>query len=73
MHLAEEDNLINIKNDKDVKVYLEKYGYNFKRIDEVKLLGQGGENMIFRVTPFLPLEIVAKIPLPSEDTVQSDS
>jgi hypothetical protein len=29
----------------------------------VKLLGKGGENMIFRVNSFLPVEIIAKVPL----------
>ena len=60
--------MADFKNGEDVRVYLEKYGYNFKRLDKITLLGQGGENMIFRVIPYLPLEIVAKIPLPQEDT-----
>lgn len=29
----------------------------------MKLLGQGGESKIFRIDPYVPLEIIAKTPL----------
>lgn len=43
--------------------FLNKYAYNFGLIDEVSFLGKGGENMIFRINPFLPLEVIAKVTL----------
>lgn len=46
-----------------MKRYIEEKSMNFTRIDELHLLGQGGESVIYRVIPYLPLEIVAKIPL----------
>ena len=29
----------------------------------MNLLGKGGENMIFRINPFIPLEVIAKVTL----------
>ena len=39
-------------NPESVKLFLEKYGYNFKQVGEIELLGAGGESMVFRVEPF---------------------
>jgi hypothetical protein len=49
--------------EQSIKDFLSTYGYQYQRIDEVKLLGKGGENMIFRVNSFMPVEIIAKVPL----------
>ena len=35
----------------------------------VKLLGEGGQSRVYRIEPFLPLEIVAKIPKPDANKI----
>ena len=46
-----------------VKEFLNKYSYNYGRISEIKLMGQGGENIIYQIEPFVPIETVAKVSL----------
>ena len=47
--------------DKDtIEFFLNKYSYNFGRTDSVKFLAAGGENVIFRMNPFVPVEVIAK-------------
>jgi len=51
-----------------VKEYIKERGWQFNRIDEVETLGKGGESIVFRVIPYLPVEIVAKIPITTTDS-----
>ena len=46
-----------------MKEFLNKFSYNFGRISEINLLGKGGENIIYQVEPFVPIECVAKVSL----------
>ena len=39
---------------------MNKYSYNFGRTDSVEYLAAGGENVVFRMNPFVPVEVIAK-------------
>ena len=47
--------------------FLEKYSYNFAKFEDIFELGKGGESRVMRVEPYIPMEVVAKMPLVSED------
>lgn len=43
---------------------------NFNRVEKVNILGKGGEAVVFSVTPYLPMEVIAKVPLAKEGDCQ---
>jgi hypothetical protein len=46
-----------------VMEYIKEKGFKFDRLDSIEKLGQGGESTIYRLIPYLPVEIIAKLPL----------
>jgi hypothetical protein len=46
---------------------LAKYSENFKRLEGLQILGKGGEAIVFNVDPYLPIEVIAKVPLGNEN------
>lgn len=51
----------------EIKAFLNEYSFNFKKFSDLYELGKGGESLILRIEPFLPIEAVVKIPLISEE------
>ena len=47
----------------NIKDFLNTYSYNYGRISEIKFLAKGGENAIYQIEPFVPIETVAKVSL----------
>ena len=44
-----------------IKDFLDKYSFNFKRVNEIKLLAEGGEASVYHIEPFIPVEAVVKL------------
>lgn len=67
IHISEEKNPKSFAKIEDVKNFLSQYSNNFKRYDEIYELGKGGESVVLRIEPYVPLEVVAKMPLVGDD------
>ena len=54
---------IQLDREELIKDFLGKYSDNFSRLENVEMLGQGGEAIVFGITPYRPMEVIAKVPL----------
>lgn len=52
-----------LDNKDTINFFLTNFSYNFGRIEQVDFLAAGGENVVYRVNPFIPIEIIAKATL----------
>ena len=55
----------------EVRDFLGKYSHNFSRFEDIYELGKGGESRVIRVEPFIPMDVVAKMPLVDEEAYQA--
>jgi len=50
--------------------FLARHSSNFSRIESVEILGKGGEAIVFGITPYLPMEVIAKVPLSVDESAE---
>ena len=41
--------------------FLNKYSHNYGRVNNISFLAKGGENSVFTLEPFVPVETVARV------------
>jgi hypothetical protein len=61
---------LKLEDEHAIKEFLGKYSENFSRLERISLLGKGGEAVVFGITPYRPMEVIAKVPLASGDNFE---
>lgn len=59
---------VSFKTISEVQEFLREYGYNFSKFEDIYELGKGGESRVLRIEPYIPMEVVAKMPIVTENT-----
>ena len=67
---SEDKDLLKLEDEEAIREFLIKYSINFSRMEDIQLLGKGGEAIVFNITPYLPIEVIAKVPLITEDNFE---
>jgi hypothetical protein len=50
-----------------IKDYISSKGFNYKDVEKIDFLAKGGESYVLRLEVKQPIEVVAKMILPSKD------
>ncbi len=65
VYLEEIGSSINYDNVDDIQKYIQNRGFNFKEVEEVVYLAHGAESNVLRMKVKQPVEVIAKMILPS--------
>ena len=66
MIIAAKDNEFNLQQPQEILKFLNKYTKKLEKILIIKKLGEGGENLVFYIEPYIPIEVVARLTIQPE-------
>jgi hypothetical protein len=61
---------INFTQLKEIQKYIEEKGHNYNQVEEIYFLAKGGESYVLRLKVKQPVEVIAKMILPSKESNQ---
>ena len=70
INFSQDKEPLRLETDEEISSFLAKYSDNFSRNESIKLLGRGGEAIVFGVTPYKPIEVIAKVPVSTGDNFE---
>jgi hypothetical protein len=56
---------VDYNKEENIKEYIGKKGFNYNEIENIKFLAKGGQSLVLRLEVKQPVEVIAKIVLPS--------
>jgi hypothetical protein len=68
VYRVEVGSVIDLTQTKEIQKYIEDKGENYNQVEEIVFLAQGGESYVLRLKVKQPVEVIAKMILPSKES-----